>query len=331
MKQVLKEFMDLGFTQEEVFKIFEVRKKVQAFKKTDIHNRFKSLCLFFKKFRKTPSEVRKKILQSPKLFDYSPEFIETNFKKIASIFNRQEKEVFSHFWDTPLLFSISANTMERTIKAQADVLNVPFEIWREIVLKKPPVLKKSANMIKSSVHLIASEFSISTEEWIKISLKASELLCADPNTLIKKTKEHAKILGTNVQGIVKSFSSFPSLFYLDPQKLQAKYDFMKQMYFDDLISLDDGGEKKETALQQYLLKKALILVYSLEALELKRVYAQFIKNKKGKAQKAPLYRTEINIIKELETAPTSFWTPTRYAIFQKRLSQRRKEQHERSE
>ena len=61
MKQVLKEFMDLGFTQEEVFKIFEVRKKVQAFKKTDIHNRFKSLCLFFKKFRQDKEETNRKI------------------------------------------------------------------------------------------------------------------------------------------------------------------------------------------------------------------------------------------------------------------------------
>ena len=330
MKQVLNEFMQLGFKQEEAFKILQLRKKFQAFCKTDIAKRFETLCKFFKKFNKTPSEVRKKIVQSPKLFDYLPEFIEHNLKNAALLFNCSQKEVFYHFWDTPLLFTISPSVMKRNLQAQADVLKIPLDVWKKIALKKPPVLKKNAQMLKSSIQLMASELKISQDEWVKITLKASELLCADPNTLLKKTKENASVLGTDISSVVKSFSRFPSLFYIDPKKLQAKYDFIKQMYMDDLICLDDNGKKNEKVLTKYLLNKPLILVYSMEAFELKKVYAEYIKIQKGKPQKGPLYRTERDILSQLEKAPDSFWTVQSYKIYQKRLNAQRKEQNERT-
>ena len=160
MKQILNEFTQLGFTQDEAFKILRLKKKFQAFRKTDIAKRFDGLCTFFKKFNKTPSEVRKKIIQSPKLFDYLPEFVENNLKNTAILFNCSSKEVFQHFWDTPMLFTISSSAMKRTLQAQADVLKIPLETWKKIVLKKPPVLKKSSQMIERSIELMASEFKI---------------------------------------------------------------------------------------------------------------------------------------------------------------------------
>ena len=86
MHKVIQEFLNNGFTQEEVFKIIKIRRSKKAFAKIDVSNRIQGYISFFQKYHKSKSEIIKKLRKTPRLFCCTPEFIERNFLSMSSFF-----------------------------------------------------------------------------------------------------------------------------------------------------------------------------------------------------------------------------------------------------
>lgn len=320
MQKVIQEFLDNGFSQEEVFKIIKTRRTKNAFVKIDISNLIQKYISFFKKYQKSEADAIKKLKKVPRLFSYTPEFIERNFLSVCSFFEISPEQCFKQIWNFPVLFTVPIASIKKQIKQQADILKLTVDEWKKKAIKKPAVIKKRPDLLAKSLDTYVEELGVTKEEWIDISLKAIELFSADPNTIIAKIRSIAGIFYTDTRFLINSFSKFPSLMYADPKLMQQKYDYLKKMYEDDLIKVDDAGIKHEAYLQEYLLKKPFILVYSLEALKLKRLYAKYIKIKTGKAQKMALYKTERAIMDELKNVPDSFWTKEQLELLKVRYN-----------
>jgi len=320
MQEIIKEFKKKGFTKEEVLRIINLRATEKPFLQTQISDRINAYLDLFSKYKKTKKDGILKLRKTPRFFSYTPQYIEHNLKQISQFFEIQPETCFKLFWNTPDIFTVSFQRIKRNIQLQADILNLSVEEWKKIAVRKPSILQKSAHLVEAGIKTCAEKLNLPREKWIQISLKAPELLSANPNTLVKKVNELSQIFWTDNFHLLSSFEKFPSLIYADPKLMQEKYNFLKKMYEDDLILVDDGGMKHEAYLQEYLLKKPFILVYSLEALKLKRLYAKYIKQIKGKAQKMALYKTEKNILEDLKNAPESFWTEKRKSLFQTRMN-----------
>ncbi len=323
MHKVIQEFLNNGFTQEEVFKIIKIRRSKKAFAKIDVSNRIQGYISFFQKYHKSKSEIIKKLRKTPRLFCCTPEFIERNFLSMSSFFEISSEQCFKQIWNVPDLFAIPVDGIKKQIQNQADVLKLPLDEWKKKAIKKPSVIKKSPHLLAKSLDTYVKELGITKEEWIDVSLKAIELFSADPNTIISKVRVIAGIFCTDTHFLINSFSKFPSLMYADSKLMQQKYDYLKKMYEDDLIKVDDDGIKHEAYLQEYLLKKPFILVYSLQALKLKRLYAIYIKKVKGVPQKMALYKTERAIIDELKNVPETFWEESQKSLLKSRINHER--------
>lgn len=319
MQEIIKEFEKNGFKKEEVLRIINLRGTENPFLQTQISDRINAYLELFSKYKKTKKDGILKLRKTPRFFSYTPQYIEHNLKQISQFFEMSPEACFKLFWNTPDIFTISFQRIKRNIQLQADILNLSVDEWKKIAIRKPSILQKSAHLVEQGIKTCAEKLNMPREKWIQISLKAPELLSANPNTLVKKVNEISQIFWTDNFHLLSSFEKFPSLIYADPQLMQQKYNFLKKMYEDDLILVDDGGMKHEAYLQEYLLKKPFILVYSLEALKLKRLYAKYIKETKGKPQKMALYKTEKNILEDLKNAPESFWTEKRKNLFQTRM------------
>lgn len=320
MEEIIKEFEENGFTRDEVMRIINSRGSEKPFFKTQISDRIKAYVDFFAIYKKTKKESILKLRKTPRFFSYTPQYIERNLKMISDFFDIKDEACFKLFWNTPNLFSVPVARIKRNIQLQSNVLNLSVDEWKKIAIRKPSILQKSAHLIEKGILTCSNKLGVSKEKWIKMTLKAVELLSADPYMIVKKVNELSHIFWTDNLCLLNSFEKFPSLIYADPKLMQQKYDFLKKMYQDDLILVDDGGVKHEAYLQEYLLKKPFILVYSLEALKLKRLYAKYIKETKGKPQKMALYKTEKNILEDLKSAPESFWTEERKNLFHTRMN-----------
>lgn len=320
MQKIIDEFVKNGFSPEEVMRIINLRSSDRAFMKTQINQRIEGFIQLFAKYKKTKEESILKLRKTPRFFNYTPEYIERNLKVVSQFFNLDTAACFKLFWNTPNVFTVPLDRMKRNIELQAKVLNLPLDEWKKIAIRKPSILQKTAHLVEGGILACSKSLDIPKEKWIDIALKAPELLSANPNTIIKKIEGLSSVFWTDKYCLLDSFSKYPSLIYADPVLMQKKYDFLKKMYQDDLIRVNDGGIKHEAYLQEYLLKNPFILVYSLEALQLKRLYSKYIKEKKGKAQKMALYKTERAILEDLKNAPETFWNEKRKKLFQARLN-----------
>ena len=319
MQEIIKEFEKNGFTAEEALRIINLRSAENPFAQTQITDRINGFVKLFSKYKKTKKESIIKLRKTPRFFGYTPEYIERNLKLVSRFFEMDPSACFKLFWNTPNIFTIPLARVKRNIELQANVLGLSMDEWKGIAVRKPSILQKSAHLIESGIQACSKELGIPQEIWIRLALKAPELLSANPNTIVKKVNDLSQIFWTDNSCLLTSFERFPSLLYADPKLMQQKYNFLKKMYEDDLIRVDDGGVKHEAYLQEYLLKKPFVLVYSLEALKLKRLYAKYIIETKGKPQKMALYKTERAILEDLKNAPESFWTEKRKMLFQSRM------------
>ena len=232
----IKFLQDNNFNEKEIKKMTKSCAHIFSY---SIEDKLQPLIDYLKKLKLSDADIKKILLNDPKLFAVSTDSLDEVFKNLHKLgFNKTQalailKKAPSSFNSVSTIPNKFKNIKDLEVQT-SETESIPLGFDKRQVVKiisdSPKILTYGDNALKKKISTL-HELGFEPNAIKQMIIKSSPLLCLSPNT-VKKKFEHFATLGYTKKQAVKVLQNMPTLFNLTSKRIGSSFDNMQKYGFD---------------------------------------------------------------------------------------------------